>query len=54
MKMCTVMLEREFKTKIIYNGDDLQQNNKEEYSCAFIRLYDGERWFYPSIRHEEK
>ncbi len=51
---CDVRIEREFKTKIIYNDGDLQQNNEEEYSCAFIRLYDGARWFYSSITDEEK
>ncbi len=49
-----VRIEREFKTRITYFNGELQQNSEDDYSCAFIRVFDGDRWHYSSITDESK
>lgn len=51
---CDVRIEREFKTRIEYSDGELHQNSEEDYCCAFIRVYDGDRWYYSSITDEGK
>lgn len=49
---CDVRIERIFKTNIAYFKGELEQNNEENYCGAFIRVFDGERWYYSSISDE--
>ncbi|WP_462391883.1 PmbA/TldA family metallopeptidase [Clostridium cadaveris] len=49
---CDVRIERIFKTNISYFKGELEQNNEENYCGAFIRVFDGDRWYYSSISDE--
>lgn len=49
---CDVRIERIFKTNIAYFKGELEQNNEENYCGAFIRVFDGDRWYYSSISDE--
>ncbi|MCI6275339.1 MAG: TldD/PmbA family protein [Clostridium sp.] len=50
---CDVRIERVFKTNIAYFKGELEQNNEENYCGAFIRVFDGDRWYYSSISDEK-
>lgn len=43
-----VRIEDVFETKISVTNDNLDEKKETEYEAAFIRLYDGKRWFYAS------
>ena len=41
-----VRVEHFFSTRITYTFRELDECKEQQYSAAFIRLYDGERWYY--------
>jgi len=43
-----VRIEHLFSTRIIYTLDNLDECKIRDYSAAFIRVYDGDRWYYAS------
>ena len=43
-----VRIEHVFKTTISYLMRELQECKEQKYSAAFIRVYDGEMWYYAS------
>lgn len=44
-----VRIEDVFQTRIIYNGRILEEARERSYRAAFIRVFDGRRWYYGSI-----
>ncbi|WP_040214884.1 TldD/PmbA family protein [Clostridium polynesiense] len=44
-----VRIEEVFSTDITFLDGQLNQNTIREYKGAFIRVFDGERWYYSSI-----
>lgn len=44
-----VRIEEVFSTNVVYLNGELNQNNLREYKGAFIRVFDGQRWYYSSI-----
>ena len=43
-----VRIEHHFSTNITYTLKNLEECKTKEYSAAFIRLYDGNLWYYAS------
>ena len=43
-----VRIEHVFKTTINYIKRELQECKEQKYSAAFVRVYDGEMWYYAS------
>ena len=43
-----VRIEHLFSTRIIYTLTNLDECKVRDYSAAFIRVYDGDRWYYAS------
>ncbi|QAT60780.1 MULTISPECIES: TldD/PmbA family protein [Tissierellales] len=43
-----VRIENVYSTEIFYENGKLRQNLKRDYKGAFIRVFDGKRWFYCS------
>ena len=43
-----VRIEHLFSTNISYNLGELNECKERQYSAAFIRVYDGNRWYYTS------
>jgi len=43
-----VRIEHVFSTNIRYMKRELQENKEQKYSAAFIRVYDGNMWYYSS------
>jgi len=43
-----VRIEHLYSTKIAYTFKDLDECKEKQYSAAFIRLFDGARWYYAS------
>jgi TldD protein len=41
-----VRIEHLFSTKIAYTFRELDECKEQQYSAAFIRMYDGGRWYY--------
>ena len=41
-----VRIEHMFSTQIVYTFKDLDECKEQQYSAAFIRVYDGARWYY--------
>lgn len=44
-----VRIENVYETNIVYTLGDLEESKIRKYKAAFIRIYDGERWYYSSI-----
>ncbi len=44
-----VRIEDVFQTQITYNGKVLAEARVRSYQAAFIRVFDGKRWYYSSI-----
>ena len=44
-----VRIETVKTTNISYENNELKQNKAKSEKGAFIRVYDGERWYYSSI-----
>lgn len=51
---CDIRIEREFKTVILYSKGELDDNKEQSYCGAFIRVFDGDMWYYSSITDENK
>lgn len=49
-----VRIENVFETAISVTNDNLDEKKEKEYEAAFIRLFDGNRWFYSSITDVNK
>lgn len=49
-----VRIEEVFSTNIGFLNGELNQNTIREYAGAFIRVFDGERWYYSSITDVSK
>lgn len=43
-----VRIEHIFSTKLLYKFRELEECKEKSYSAAFIRVYDGSRWYYGS------
>jgi len=43
-----VRIEHSYSTKILYTLKTLDECKERQYSAAFIRLFDGKRWYYAS------
>ncbi|MCL2226300.1 MAG: TldD/PmbA family protein [Oscillospiraceae bacterium] len=43
-----VRIEHVFQTHIKYTKRDLQECKEQKYSAAFVRVYDGDMWYYAS------
>jgi TldD protein len=43
-----VRIENVYETKIAYTLDNLDQCKTRKYKAAFIRIFDGQRWYYSS------
>lgn len=43
-----VRIEEVFETKIFYTMENLDENKTRHYKAAFIRVFDGIRWYYCS------
>jgi len=43
-----IRIEHVFKTAVKYIKRELQECKEQKYSAAFIRVYDGEMWYYAS------
>ena len=41
-----VRIEHLFSTQIVYTFKDLDECKEQQYSAAFIRVFDGSRWYY--------
>jgi len=41
-----VRIEDVFETKVTYKNNDLEQQKVKKYKGAFIRVFDGQRWYY--------
>lgn len=44
-----VRIENVFETSITYSMDEIKECNEMSYSGAFIRIYDGKRWYCSSV-----
>lgn len=44
-----VRIEDVFETNIVYSLGTLDESKIRKYKAAFIRVYDGKRWYYSSI-----
>jgi TldD protein len=45
---CDVRIEKRYETAIQITQNNLDEMKEKEYKAAFIRLYDGKRWYYTS------
>lgn len=43
-----VRIENVYETKIIYTLGEIEESKVRNYKAAFIRVFDGERWYYSS------
>ncbi len=41
-----VRIENVYQTKIAYTLDTLDQCKTRKYRAAFIRIFDGQRWYF--------
>lgn len=48
-----VRIEDVYETKIIYHLGEVRESKIRSYKAAFIRIFDGERWYYSSITNIE-
>ena len=48
-----VRMEDVFETKIIYTMGEIEESKIRSYKAAFIRIFDGERWYYSSTSNME-
>ncbi len=48
-----VRIENVFSTKIIYTMDSVDELKSTSYRGAFIRIFDGERWYYSATSNVE-
>lgn len=46
---CDVRIEKLFQTNITITLSKLDEFKEKQYHAAFIRIYDGKRWYYSSI-----
>lgn len=49
-----VRIEDVFETKIVYKNEKLEQQKIRAYKGAFIRVFDGERWYYAATTEMDK
>ncbi len=49
-----VRIEEHFATTIIYTNGNVDEMKSKYYKGAFIRIYNGKRWFYSSITDIKK
>lgn len=43
-----VRMEDVYETKIVYNQRELEESRTRTYKAAFIRIFDGHKWYYGS------
>ncbi|HNY11279.1 MAG TPA: DNA gyrase modulator, partial [Candidatus Wallbacteria bacterium] len=43
-----VRIEDVFETKVLFTLNKLEEMKNRKYSGAFIRIFDGSRWYYSS------
>lgn len=48
-----VRIEDVYETKIIYKLGEVEESKNRNYKTAFIRIFDGKRWYYSSISNVE-
>jgi len=48
-----VRIEDVYETKIIYTMGEIEESKERTYKAAFIRIFDGEKWYYNSISNIE-
>lgn len=48
-----VRIEDVYETKIIYSIGEIEESKERTYRAAFIRIFDGEKWYYNSISNTE-
>lgn len=48
-----VRIEDVYETKINYNSGELEESKVRSYRAAFIRVFDGQRWYYASTSSVE-
>ncbi|WP_026477438.1 TldD/PmbA family protein [Alkaliphilus transvaalensis] len=48
-----VRIENVYETNIIYQLGEIQESKTRSYKAAFIRVFDGERWYYSSTSDVE-
>lgn len=48
-----VRIEDVYETKIIYAMGEIEESKIRSYKAAFIRIFDGERWYYSSTSNIE-
>lgn len=48
-----VRIEDVYETKIIYTMGEIEESKIRSYKAAFIRIFDGERWYYSSTSNIE-
>lgn len=48
-----VRIEDVYETKVIYTVGEIEESKVRTYKAAFIRIFDGERWYYNSISNIE-
>lgn len=48
-----VRLEDVYETKIIYTMGEMEESKIRSYKAAFIRIFDGKRWYYSSTSNIE-
>lgn len=44
-----VRIEDVFETNIVYTSGELEESKIRKYKAAFLRVFDGKRWYYSSI-----
>ena len=49
-----VRIEDVFETKIQITLNNLENLNEQKYKAAFIRLFDGNRWYYAATTAVDK
>src|SRR5699024_11114505 len=48
-----VRIEDVYETKIIYTMGKIEESKIRNYKAAFIRVFDGEKWYYGSTTNIE-
>ncbi len=48
-----VRIEDVYETKVVYTLGEVEESKNRSYKAAFIRLFDGERWYYGSTSNIE-
>ncbi|NMR96547.1 TldD/PmbA family protein, partial [Vibrio parahaemolyticus] len=48
-----VRIEDVYETKIIYSMGEIEESKERTHRAAFIRIFDGEKWYYNSISNAE-